>query len=180
MKKKILLGLLVLLGLFTITGCGKELSSKEKETNNNIIKITEKDKGYVTTFNSANDTFVQKDPKYNQIHSEKLGVFISFDYIESSKETYDYYKTHNLFGNEYAEGDVKEYTWNNYSGYTYNIKEKELSFRILLVDDEQNSIVLTAYVGDEHTVKDLNMSKTFDSEEFQKFLNSIKFKKESK
>ena len=55
-----------------------------------------------------------------------------------------------------------------------------MSFRILLVDDEQNSIVLTAYVGDEHTVKDLNMSKTFDSEEFQKFLNSIKFKKESK
>ena len=52
----------------------------------------------------------------------------SFDYIESPKETYDYYKTHNLFGNEYADGDVTDYTWGKYSGYTYNVQGKSFSF----------------------------------------------------
>lgn len=176
MKKKILLSLLVVVGLFTMTGCGKESSNKVKESDNDLIKITDKDKGYVTTFKTINNKFVQKSPKYNQIHSEDLGVFISFDYIESSKEAYDYAKTHNFLGYEYGEGEVKDYTWNNYSGYTYNVKEKEMYFRILLEDNAENSIVLSGYVGDEHT-KDLDLTKDFDSEDFQKFLNSIEFKK---
>ena len=177
MKKKFLLGLIVLMGLFAITGCGKETSKESDKKSENVITITSDDGKYVTTFKSTDDGFDQKDPKYSQIHSEKLGVFISFDYIESPKETYDYYKTHNLFGNKYADGDIKEYTWNKYSGYTYNVGDKEAYFRVLLEDDVDNSIVLTAYVGDKHTIDDLDMAKTFESKEFQNFLNTMEFKK---
>ena len=179
MKKKIILIILIIVGLFAVTGCNKNSNSSENKANS-LITISSNEKTYVTTFRSSNDGFVQKDPKYSQIHSEKLGVFISFDYIESPKETYDYYKTHNLFGYEYSKEDVKDYTWNNYSGYTYNVGKKEMYFRILLVDDKENSVVLTAYVGDKHTIDDLDMSKTFNSKEFQDFLNTIEFKNESK
>ena len=185
MKKKMLLVLLILVGLLTITGCGKDSSGEKKESDkkesSSVITISSDEKDFVTKFKSTNeDGFVQKDPKYTQIHSEKLGVFISFDYIESPKETYDYYKTHNLFGNEYAEGDVTDYTWGKYSGYTYNVQDKEMYFRILLVDDPENSVVLSGYVGDKHTNDDLDMSKTFNSKEFQDFLNTIDFKNDSK
>ena len=127
------MSLLIISCLFTITGCGPFDLYKEEE---NIITIKSEDKDYVTTFKSINNLFTQ-NPKYNQIHSEELSVFISFDYIESSKEEYVYAKTHNFFGYEYAEGTVKDYKWNNYSGY----------------------------VGDEHT-KDLDLTKDFDGETF--------------
>ena len=184
MKKNVLIIIALIailgIGLLVLIGHGNRKENKEsdnisKETNNKIT-ITEKDKGYVTTFDTINNKFNQKDPAYKQVDSEDLGVFISFQYIESSKKEYDYYKTHNFLGNEYAKGEVKDYTWNGYSGYTYNVEEKEMSFRILLEDNGENSVVLSAYVGDKHT-KDLDLTKDFNSEDFQKFLNSTEFKK---
>ena len=174
MQKKILLSLLVIVALFTITGCVK--NTKNKGSSETLIKLVDKkDKGYVTTFKVKND-FTQPDLKYNHVDNEKLGIFITFDYIESSKEAYDYAKTHNFLGREYAEGEVKEYKWNNYDGYFYNINENEMYFRILLEDNPENSIVLSAYVGPKN--KDVDLTKIADNEDFQNFLNSIEFKKE--
>lgn len=179
MKKKILLGILVVVCLFAITGCGKESEKKSEKSNNNLIKITDnKDRGYVTTFKTINNKFVQTNPKYNHVDCEKLGIFMSFEYVESSKEAYDYAKTHNFLGREYAEGEVKDYKWNNYSGYSYGISENEMYFRILLEDDKDKSVVLSAYVGP--SGKDVDFAKVFDSDDFQKFLNSIEYKKENK
>lgn len=184
MKRKMLLGLLVVVCLFTIVGCGKSTDNKVKDADNKekeeekLIQISDKDKGYETTFKTINNKFSQKDPKYKQVNSEELGVFISFQYIESTKEEYDYAKTHNFLGYEYSKDEIKDYTWNKYSGYTYNVKEKEMSFRILLVDDKDKSVILSGYIGDKHT-KDLDLTKDFDNEDFQKFFNSIEFKKES-
>ena len=178
MKRKILLALLVIVALFAITGCGKEVKNKTTKSNENLIKITDnKDKGYVTTFKTIDDTFIQTNPKYNHVDSEKLSIFMSFDYIESSKEAYDYAKTHNFLGREYAEGEIKEYKWNNYEGYFYGIAENEMYFRILLEDDKDNCIVLSAYVGPKNG-KDIDFAKLSESNDFQKFLNSIEFKKE--
>ncbi len=165
--KKIVLSLLIIVCLLMITGCKK---SSEK-----IIRILSDEKSYVTTFKGSDNTFIQENPKYNQIHSEVLSLFISFDYIESTKEAYDYAKTHNFLGYEYSKGSVKDYTWNNYSGYTYNVNDNEVYFRILLVDDKDNSIVLSAYVGNKHT-KDISVAKAFESKEVQDFLNTIEFK----
>ena len=171
MKKKILFIVLVIVGLFTFTGCGKSVETTKEKAKNNI-EIHSKDKNYYTTFKS--DKFIQKKPEYMQIDSEDLGVFISFQYIESSKETYDYYKTHNLFGNEYGKGDTKDYKWNKYDGYTYNIEQNSISFRVLLKDDAENSIVLSGYVGSNHT-KDLDFTKDFDNKDIQSLLNTMKF-----
>ena len=182
LKKKILI-ILVILGLFTITGCGKKSDSENQESSDNLIKIVDnKDKGYVTTFKTVNDKFIQTNPKYNHVDSTDLGVFITFDYIESSKEAYDYAKTHNFLGGEYAKDAVKDYKWNNYDGYFYNISENELYFRILLEDDKDNSIVLSGYVGPKVDSENKNedLTKFVDNKDFQKFLNSIEFKKESK
>ena len=183
MKRKILLGLLstiTILTLFTVTGCGKKQENKAEETAKNTeIKLTDKkDKGYVTTFKPINN-FVQTNPKYNHVDNEELGIFLTFDYIESTKEAYDYAKTHNLFGNEYVEGQVKDYKWNKYDGYSYGIAENEMYFRILLEDNPDNSIVLTAYVGPK-AGKDVDFANIFESEGFQAFLNTIEFTKESK
>ena len=170
MKKKIFLFLLVFVSLFTITGC----SNDKEKVEESFIKITSKDKEYYTTFKSTIDKFVQTNPKYNFVDNEELGIFMSFQYIESSKEAYDYAKTHNFLGYEYSKDEIKEYKWNNYSGYTFDVKEKEMNIRILLNDDKDNSVVLSIYIGDKHT-KDLNLIKDFDSEEFQKFFNTIEF-----
>ena len=185
MKRKILLSLLVLTMVITITGCGKTDSKKDNSTEKKVeekeeklIKLTAKDKEYFTTFKTVDDKFVQTNPKYNQVDSEELGVFITFQYIESTKEAYDYAKTHNFLGNKYAEGEVKEYKWNNYDGYSYGIAENELYFRILLEDSKDNCIVLSAFVGPKN--KKVDFSKLLDSEDFKKFLNSIEFKKDSK
>ena len=179
MKNKLLLVLLVLVSVFVIVGCGKKEENGNNKTKDSLIIISDKkDKGYVSTFKTGNSHFVQENPKYNQIHNEELGVFISFDYIESTKEAYDYAKTHNLFGNEYAEGSVTDYKWNNYDGYTYGIQDNEMYFRILLEDDKDNCIVLTAFVGPKK--KDIDFKEVFNSEEFQSFLNTLEFKKENK
>ena len=179
MKKKVLLILLVIIGLFVITGCDKKKENNSNKSSNDIIKIVDvNDKGYVTTFKPINN-FVQTNPKYNHVDNEELGIFLTFDYIESTKEAYDYAKTHNLFGNEYVEGQVKDYKWNKYDGYSYGIAENEMYFRILLEDNPDNSIVLTAYVGTK-VGKDVDFAKIFESEGFQAFLNTIEFTKESK
>lgn len=176
MKKKILLSILVLAMLFVVTGCGKSNNgNSNKKSGENLIKITEADKGYVTTFKT--DKFTQKDPKYSQIHSEELGVFISFQYIESSKEAYDYAKTHNFLGVEYSEDEVKDYKWNKYDGYSYGIKDNEMYFRILLEQNGDNVIVLSAFVGPKK--EGIDFAKVFDSSDFQKFLNTIEFTKEN-
>lgn len=184
MNKKVLIIIAIIavlgIGLFVLTGCGNKEENNESintsEETSNKITITEEDKGYVTTFDTINNKFNQKKPEYKQVNSDDLGVFISFQYIGSSKEAYDYYKTHNFLGNEYAEGEVKDYTWNNYSGFTFNAKENEMYFRILLVDNPENSVVLSGYVG-KQSGKDTDIMKAFDNEDFQKFLNSIQFEK---
>ncbi len=182
MNKKFILSILIILSLFIITGCNskKDNSTEKKveEKEEKLIKLTQKDKKYFTTFKTVDDKFVQTNPKYNQVDSEELGVFITFQYIESTKEAYDYAKTHNFLGNKYAEGEVKEYKWNNYDGYSYGIAENELYFRILLEDNKDNCIVLSAFVGPKN--KKVDFSKLLDSEDFKKFLNSIEFKKDSK
>ena len=180
MKRKIILSLLILVAVFTITGCGKESENKVKESNNNLITITDvKGRGYVTTFKTINNKFVQTNPKYNHVDNQELGIFMSFEYIESSKEAYDYAKTHNFLGREYSEGEVKDYKWNNYDGYSYGISDNEMYFRILLEDDTDKSVVLSVFVGPKNG-KDVDFAKIFDSDDFQKFLNSIEFKKENK
>ena len=182
MKKKIFLSLLVVACLFAITGCGKKSDVKEKESDTIIKIVDNKDKGYVTTFKSVGNKFVQTNPKYNHVDSEDLGVFITLDYIESSKEAYDYAKTHNFLGREYSEGDIKEYKWNKYDGYFYNIGENEIYFRILLEEEKENVIVLTGFVGPktDSKVKNDDLTKLVDNKDFQSFLNSIEFNKENK
>lgn len=170
--KKIFLSLLILIGVLTITACGKS-------STNDLIKIVDKkDRGYVTTFQTKNNNFVQKDPQYNHVDNEKLGIFLTFDYIESSKESYEYYKTHNFLGVQYSANEVKDYKWNNYSGYSYGIKENEMSFRILLEDDGENVVVLDVFVGPKE--KTVDFAKIFESNDFQNFLNSVEFQKENK
>ena len=176
MKRKIIISILMVAALFVVTGCAKKQVNQENVSNDNLIKITDnKDKGYVTTFKTIDNKFIQTNPKYNHVDSEKLGIFITFDYIESSKEAYDYSKTHNFLGREYSDGEVKEYTWNNYNGYAYDVSENSMYFRILLEDDIDNSIVLDSYVGPKNN--DVDISKILDSDDFQKFLNSVEFKK---
>ena len=183
MKKKLLFCLLLILAIFIITGCNNKTENEGEESSNSLISIVDsKDRGYITTFKTINNKFIQTNPKYNHVDSEELGVFITFDYIVSSKEAYDYAKTHNFLGVEYAKNSIKEYKWNNYDGYFYSISETEIYFRILLEDDKDNSIVLSGFVGPKvnSSNKNEDLTKFVDSEDFQKFLNSIEFKKEDK
>ncbi len=177
MKRKFILCLLLVVALFVTGGCGKKQETKDEEANDALITIKDnKDRGYVTTFKTINNKFTQPNPKYSHVDNVELGIFITFDYIVSSKEAYDYAKTHNYLGREYTEGQVKDYKWNKYDGYSYGISDNEMYFRILLEDDKDNSVVLSAYVGPKG--KDVDFAKVFDSDDFQKFLNSIDFKKE--
>ena len=174
MKKKLIFSLLIVLSLFIITGCNSK--KEDKEVEDSLIKITDNDKGYVTTFKTVNNIFVQTNPKYNHVDSEDLGIFITLQYIESSKEAYDYAKTHNFLGVEYSKDSIKEYKWNKYDGYFYSVNENEAYFRILLKDDIENSVVLSGYIGPKtDSNKKQNLEEFIDSDELQELLNSIEF-----
>ena len=122
MKKKILLGLVVITSLcLLLTGCGK---NKDDDEIKNKMVLHDNRTGYTLTF-----TFDEKDvDKFVKVKDEQTeGAFAQVEYRNEEKNmSLDMYffKTSD---ESYVKGQenrmtsehYKEYTWNGYEGYSY-------------------------------------------------------------
>ena len=49
-----------------------------------LIKITDKENKYVTTFKTINNKFIQENPKYNSVQSEAISTLESRLYFKNN------------------------------------------------------------------------------------------------
>ncbi|MCR4581177.1 MAG: YgdI/YgdR family lipoprotein [Bacilli bacterium] len=171
MKKKIFVCLFALMMVFTLTACGSKNQTKDDRK-----EITIKDEGYGTTtlkYSKDKDYEVKEETggKYKTIKvtSKKENFDLELYHTDTAIESYRAGKE-----NRKSTKEFKEYTWNNYQGYSYDGSKYMINFNILLKDAEGNSKVLfgsMSYVD----YKEANVTELFKSEDFQNLLNSISF-----
>ena len=181
MKKKYLKSLLIVsllvLSIF-ITGCDKK-ENKEKTSNMKTVEIKDEKAGINTTFkyNKADGyevTNIDTDSgKYVQVtvENKEKNIEIEMYYFETLDTSYN--KTKDSRSN--SDG-YKEYTWNGYEGYSYNGDKYKIDFNILLKKDTEKMDIglfgTISYID----YNDADVMNVFESEDFQKFMNTIEFK----
>ena len=166
MKKILLIVFLILI----LTSC--DLFKKEDNKDYNEI-ILKDDKFGITTFRYDKEKVfnIEENKKIKPVElnitSEDDDFNLDIYHINTSIEGYETSKKNRKKSNSY-----KEYTWNNYRGYTYNGSKDNINFIILLKEDEENSIGLfgTLRCSNQNTIK------YFEDEQFQKILNTISYK----
>lgn len=178
MKKKIALVLMLVFTVFALTGCNKNKVTKTKTAKKDTDKqIVLKDEGFGTT------TFTYSKDKDYVVKEETGGKYKSL-IISSEKENfelqiYHFDTTSASFGtgkaNRSDSNGFKEYTWNNYKGYTYNGDKDLISFNILLKDNSNSSKALFGQMQPLNR-NEANIEETFRGDNIQKLFNSISFK----
>ena len=160
----------VVLSLFLLLGNEnkKELVLKDNKT------------GYTTIFKyPKSQTFEitdedQEGGKFAEIivKNEANNIELEMYYYEESKNLYNTIKEDRKEDEGY-----KEYKWNNYEGYIYNVDDESLYFSILLQDETEESDAICLFGSvDAIDYNEANTPEAFDSEEFQNFMKSIEFK----
>ena len=100
MKKKIILSLLVIVALFTITGCGNETKSNQKSSNgfqSNFIQWKDNDiEKYPTIKNKAlelESKFIDKKLKVNKINFEESTnqLIVTYYFNNENDKLFNYY-----------------------------------------------------------------------------------------
>lgn len=178
MKKKIALVLMLVFTVFALTGCNTNKDTKTKTEKKDTDKqIVLKDEGFGTT------TFTYSKDKDYVVKEETGGKYKSL-IISSEKENfelqiYHFDTTSASFGtgkaNRSDSNGFKEYTWNNYKGYTYNGDKDLISFNILLKDNSNSSKALFGQMQPLNR-NEANIEETFRGDNIQKLFNSISFK----
>jgi hypothetical protein len=175
MKKKFIYGLFVLVALLTVVGCTKEKKEKKEEVETRTLTYTDNKTGYTTEFNYKDGqgyeiTDYDNDGKYTEItiKNHKLNFEVEIYYTDVYSGGFEKAKD-----NRKESDGFKEYTWGKYKGYRYDVDDDDLYFDILLEEGERDISLFGSFeVEDEK-----NVLEAFDSESFQSFLSSMKFKK---
>ena len=171
MKKKLLIGLLVITSLFIFTGCGK--NDKEK------ITIKDSTLKYTTTFSyDKEDGFGEVKGKtggrFSEIEFSNKKENLSFDmyYSESSDDNAKAIKKNRKENQKY----YKEYKFGEYEGYVYSDYKDNLYVVITLKEDmKENSVVeLFTSIDTINYDKDIVVFDLFNKDVIKNFFNSIK------
>jgi len=172
--KKIICILLVALSFTFLFGC-------EKKSELTTVEFLDKQFNLLTTFEydkSLDYTFTNNEVQQNEYASmrmvcSKLNIIVDFQYDELSKAQF-------LINKESVEkyNDYKEYKYNGYDAYTFSTDKDNLYSLIILGDsmeDYNPALYLTFSTIDSSA--ETNIKEVYDSDEFQKFINTIKFEK---
>ena len=175
LKSILVIGLMIIV-LFTFTGCGKK---DEKEDLKSIIYKDEKS-GYTLTFKAPKDSKFevkeeQNTGKFNEmiINNEDLNVSLDIYYVEMTDSSYN-------SGKEARSADegYKEYKWNKYDGYSYNGDKYSTYFEVYLDNDNSEGMMIGLFGSVEYINYDnANVLEAFNSDDLQKFLSSMEFSK---
>ncbi len=172
MKKKTILVAILFAFVVLITGC----ENKEYET----IEIKDEKAGLSTTFKYEKG----QNFKVTDVNTDNKFVEVTFKNEDLNLETEVYYfeiSNNGWNSNKTVRGEssgFKEFKWNKYDGYIYNVGLTKVYFNILLFDggNEKNSIGLFGSIELIDKSKE-NVLNSFNSEEYQALLNSIEFTK---
>ncbi len=169
--KKVLVSLLLVVTLFSLTGCGKDEPKKE-----NVKNIVISDEGFgTTTLSYSNDLDYE-------VKEETGGKYKEYT-IKSVKENFELQLYHtDIYENGYnANKDIrskvqgyKEYKWGNLEGYSYGASKDSIKFNIVLKVEEGKYKLLFGSM-ESIDYNNANIPETFESDNVQKLLNSIKF-----
>lgn len=106
------------------------------------------------------------------VKNEEKNIEFEMYYYEESRNLYNTVKE-----DRKAEEGYKEYKWNNYEGFIYNVDDETLYFNIYLQDETEESDAICLFGSvDAIDYNEANTPEAFESEEFQNFMNSIEFK----
>lgn len=178
MKKKALLMLLLLVAVFTLSGCKKDEKNEEKETKeNNKIEIVISDEGFGKTTLSYD-----KDKDY-EVKQEKTGKYTTTT-IVSKKENFKLELYHfdtvedswNLQKDSRSKKDgYKEYNWNKLEGYSFEGDKYSVKLNVKLATSDYKIKALFGEMSYE-SYAEADVLNTFNSSSVQDLLNSITFK----
>ena len=172
MKKQFLkafvIALILVTSVFVLTGCEskKEIVLKDDKTGyTTIFKYPENQDFVVTDEDKDSGKFVEMT-----VENKSNNIELEMYYFEELRTTYD-------SGKEYNKEDegFKEYKWGKYDGFIYSVSENSLYFNILLQEENGDVIGLFGAVS---TIdyNNTNITESFNSKDFQDFMNSIEFK----
>lgn len=155
MKKKILLGFLVIVGLLTITGCGNS-------SNNEITKDGKAKSSFVELMYKEPTDFVKKD---NLIDSDDMKALV---YRLDNNDENVYINMH------YDKGKNYNYIIDSYTKYT----EKEINgttWRIIH-DDDFGKVTDTYYVVYNGDLYQIELNGIDKKSEMASFMDEVSFK----
>ena len=146
MKKKIILSLLVIVALFTITGCGNETKSNQKPSNgfqSNFIQGKDNDiEKYPTIKNKAlelESKFIDKKLKVNKINFEESSnqLIVTYYFNNGNDKLFNYYSLNK---------DSNEFEFYSFSTMIYDDNTYKVVRDIIVNDmnftDEEMGIML--------------------------------------
>jgi len=176
MNKKILLGVLVIISLFLVTGCDNTTSSTYDQ---NAFVLHYGDTSYAATLKKEdNQNFIlySKDKTtymYEKltISNKNLNILFDLRFTDVTKEEYDLLNESRKTAAEY-----KEYTWNGYKGYSYDGNNYNISYVILVDDANEQRYKIVQGSLSYYNKENSNVTDAFKSDEFQKFINTIEYK----
>ena len=175
MKKRLLLIILLMVCLVTFTGCDKG-NNTDKETivyKDSVLKLKstfeyEKEDGFEFKENVEGG-------KYAEITFTNKTENLDFDmyYTKSAKETVDTLKESRK-DNKY----FKEYTFGDFSAYTYGEYNTDLYLVMNLKSDDKDVIELFVSMELDSFDKNAIVNDIFNKKVIQEFFNSIKLTEE--
>ena len=168
--KKVFYLLILIVAIFTITGCG-EKSKDKNATEKGFITVLDTNNNPKLKLNNEDESF-QLNEDYvgitssSIIDNESLGITLTLYVDEVSKDD-----------NNITKKDmIKEYTWGSYKGFTYDDHSDQIKFRAILAETEVELIVLEGSIKTlDIDNSDINLEEVFDGQEVQDFLNTMKF-----
>ena len=174
--------ILLVSGLFILTGCNKEKEpgiSEQANIEMQTFEYLDENSGNKITFEYLPEenyeiTDTDDGGKYKRIDFEnkELNLAISMYFVSSDFE-------HNRENNKEAD-NYREYTANGHEGFTYtesNGLTLQNNILVLPQPEEDFDLTLYMYVEKLDSSQDTNLVETFYGEEFQRFLNTLKYEK---
>ena len=184
MKRKIIISLLIIAGLFIITGCENK---DNKNTNTKAKKVADSELVYEDTTHNTKTTFKYNKEDFEVTKEEvNLNTNITEIYLQNKKLNidmrlaYTYYNQSKVYSNMKSSKKelptFKEYTWNGINGFMYGLGENYMNFIIPLEVNDSNEIILTVLVTPIDDPK-TSVLEACKGEVIQDFLNSIEYEK---
>ena len=153
MKKKIILSLLVIVALFTITGCGK--SDSKGSSSDNLHKLE-----FVNMRYNEPKNFSKKEPT-NIDNNKVLNYFFAEDSTKNIKLLYYKNKKESMFldGDKYVEKEINGIKWK------------------VIHEDDMDNVIYDTYIYEYRNdlyVIELNAVDKY-SDEFDNFMKDVDF-----
>ena len=177
--KGLVLVLVLFVGVFSLTGCGKSEENKKENKKEEIknaatASYSKEGKGTVSFQYEDNGKYTVGSGTMNKLlTNEEENFKIYFDY--SPKTTDSQLKDKEIFSKGTG-FEVKDVTFNGYEGYV-QIGKKSASAKVFLFVDKDNDVIVTANISEAKSTDATDGYELYDNSNVKSILKSIKYEK---